>query len=403
MSMVGAKGGRRMRVLVTDGDSRAALAATRALGRRGHSVVVGEKRSRSLAHASRYCDARLVYPDPTVAEAAFLNVLADAVISHHVDVILPIADITTSLVTQHRGLFEPHCRVPFADFSAIARAADKVDIVQTADRLGVPTPRSWIVSVPEDAIDSEVPFPVVLKPHRSRVRTEDGWRCCDVSYARTPQELRDALRKRALHEFPILLQERITGPGLGVFVCYDHGRLMALFSHNRVREKPPWGGVSVLCESTTVCPHAREYTERLMGELNWHGVAMVEFKRDLRDGQPRLMEINGRFWGSLQLSIDAGVDFPNILLDTVQGGDTSSPRAYRVGVKCRWLWGDFDSLLRRLNAGPADWPALDGRGRLASILQFMRFAETDLYYDNPKPDDIVPWLHETWSRLWPSG
>jgi predicted ATP-grasp superfamily ATP-dependent carboligase len=388
-----------MKVLVTDGDNRAALAVTRALGRRGHAVVVAEKRTPSLAQTSRFCADRVLYADPVHDDVAFVKGLADAVAERGIDVVLPVADITTNLVTTHRGLFEPRCMVPFADAGTIARAADKVDMVQTATRLGVATPRSWVVSGPEDAIEADVPYPVVLKPHRSRVRTATAWESCSVSYSRTPEDLRESLRARKPHEFPLMLQERIVGPGIGIFVCYDRGKLVAVFSHKRLREKPPWGGVSVLCESTPTCPNARDYTERLMHELNWHGVAMVEFKRDVRDGLPKLMEINGRFWGSLQLGIDAGVDFPNILLDTIRGAENASPPPYRVGVKSRWLWGDFDSLLLRLRARKTDWPAQDGRGRLGAIAQFMRFVGKELYYDNPKPDDLAPWFFETRSRF----
>ncbi len=213
-----------MRVLVTDGDNRAALAVTRALGRRGHTVVVAEKRTPSLAQTSHYCAGRVVYRDPVLNDVSFVKELAATVAEQRIDVLLPIADITTSVVATHRGLFEPRCRVPIADAAAIARAADKVDTVQTAGRLGVPAPRSWILSDAEDAINPEVPFPVVLKPHRSRVRTAAGWKSCSVSYAQTPDDLRASLRARPPHEFPIMLQERIVGPGVGVFVCYDQGQ-----------------------------------------------------------------------------------------------------------------------------------------------------------------------------------
>ena len=107
-----------------------------------------------------------------------------------------------------------------------------------------------------------------------------------------------------------MLQERIRRPRHRCVRLLSRGRAVALFSHRRLRERPPWGGVSVLSESIALCPDARDYAHSLLDDLGWHGVAMVEFKRDARDGVPKLMEINGRFWGSLQLAIDAGVDFP---------------------------------------------------------------------------------------------
>ena len=140
--------------------------------------------------------------------------------------------------------------------------------------------------------------------------------------------------------YPVLLQERIEGPGRGLFACFDRGQPVAFFAHRRLREKPPSGGVSVLCESTTLDPIAVDYGTRLLSRLGWHGVAMVEFKQDNRDGSLRLMEINARFWGSLQLAIDAGVNFPCILADIAAGKPPTGPMQYRVGVRTRWLAGD---------------------------------------------------------------
>ena len=68
-----------MRVLVTDGDNRAALAVTRSLGRLGHEVIVGEKRTPALAQTSRYCGARLVYPDPIASPDEFVQWLSATV------------------------------------------------------------------------------------------------------------------------------------------------------------------------------------------------------------------------------------------------------------------------------------------------------------------------------------
>jgi len=87
---------------------------------------------------------------------------------------------------------------------------------------------------------------------------------------------------------------------------------------------------------------------RLLDALDWQGVAMVECKRDLITGRHVIMEVNGRFWGSLQLAIDAGVDFPALLVRCVAGERVPECRAYRVGVRSRWFWGDVDHLYLRL-------------------------------------------------------
>jgi len=386
-----------MRVLVTDGDSRAALAVTRSLGRRGHEILVGEKHGRSLSHGSRYCVERVVYPDPSRNSEAFLEGIGNVVRSQAIDVLLPISDVTTFLIAANRQRFA--CRIPLPDISVLERAANKVDILETAARIGVPVPRGIVLSDAAALRDQHVDYPVVVKPWRSRVNTRQGWHAPMVSHAANRDDLVRDLSARPDHSFPVLLQERIVGPGLGVFACIDEGRPVALFSHRRLRERPPWGGVSVLCESVELEASTRDQATRLLAEIGWQGPAMVEFKLDHRDGLPKLMEINGRFWGSLQLAVDAGVDFPVLALQAIHHGPFEVQRPYRIGIRSRWLWGDVDSLLLTLRGSTGLRTPLSGSGRLAALWEFGKFLGKDLYYDNPKWDDWWPMVVETRARL----
>jgi predicted ATP-grasp superfamily ATP-dependent carboligase len=145
--------------------------------------------------------------------------------------------------------------------------------------------------------------------------------------------------------FPVLLQEKISGPGIGVFLLIWDEETKAEFGHRRLREKPPSGGVSVLRESVTVPDDLLDQSERLLHAFQWRGVAMVEYKIDNQTGTPYLMEVNGRFWGSLQLAVDAGVDFPSLLVRHALGESPPPVRDYQVGVKLQWFWGDVDHLL----------------------------------------------------------
>ena len=392
------RGRRRLKILVTDGDNRATLAVTRSLGRAGHTVVVGERRARSLAQASRFCAGHVVYPDPTKASDSFVDYLASIVKADRFDMLIPVADVSTFLITGHRDRFEPHCTVPVGPAAVVERAANKVDVFQMAMALGVPVPRSVIVDHGAPLPELGFGFPVVIKPRQSRVRTPAGWVSSSVGFADDRAALLRELSARPRHEFPLLVQERIEGPGVGVFACYQAGRPVALFSHHRLRERPPWGGVSVLSESVPLDPVARDAAVKLLDALRWQGVAMVEFKRDLRDGLPKLMEINGRFWGSLQLAIDAGVDFPSLLVET-STGRTAEPQPYRLGVRSRWLWGDLDALLLVLIGRTRTMGVR--RSRLRATMEFLVFWGRDLHFENPRWDDPGPWWHESRQRLFP--
>lgn len=390
-----------MKVLVTDGNNRAALAVTRSLGRAGYEVVVGESRTPSLAQSSRFCSRSVEYPDPTSASAEFVDSLSDVVRREAIDVLVPVSDITTFLVTQNRSRWPASCAIPFGDPAAVERAADKVDLVRTAERIGVAVPKSVVVEAARQLPDPMPAFPLVVKPWRSRIPAVNGWRSTSVSYATDLEALNRDLQSRADAEFPVMLQQRIVGPGMGVFAYYHRGKAVALFSHKRLRERPPWGGVSVLAESAPIDPVAADYAIRLLDEIGWEGVAMVEFKRDLSDGLPKLMEINGRFWGSLQLAIDSGVDFPALLVRGITGQAVAPQTSYRPGVRTRWFWGDVDSLLLTLFGGKR-WPGNDRPARLKALAAFLTMRGRDLYYDNPKPGDLGPFLYESrqWMRQW---
>src|SRR5258705_11049078 len=113
-----------------------------------------------------------------------------------------------------------------------------------------------------------------------------------------------------------------------MFALFDRGRLVAEFAPRRLREKPPAGGASVLSESRPVDPGLRDFAVRMLGPLGWHGVAMMEYKQDRRNGECVLIEVNGRFWGSLELAVDAGVDFPFLAFQLARGIRPAAPPSY---------------------------------------------------------------------------
>jgi predicted ATP-grasp superfamily ATP-dependent carboligase len=93
------------------------------------------------------------------------------------------------------------------------------------------------------------------------------------------------------------------------------------------------GGPSTICVSV-VDDRLTGYAASLIRELEWSGVAMVEFKKD---DDYRLMEVNPRFWGSLPLATRAGLNFPDLLCRRAMGEDIGpAPRTF-AGVKLRFL------------------------------------------------------------------
>jgi len=333
-----------VRILVLDANERSALAAVRSLGRVGYTVLVADEQEGSLSGASRYCSEQLRSPSPYREPQRFVRWFTECYDRRQFHIALPMTEVTTDLLTRHRARW-PELILPFASTDVIDELSDKVLLYQRALDLGVPVPDSVIVSSSSD-LDSAIQrigFPAFLKPRRSRLWTENGYLSTNVRKVETTEQLRAVSKLPEFRTEPFLYQKPALGSGRGIFALFDQGQPIAVFSHRRLREKPPEGGVSVLSESCETDPTLSDYAIRLLRSVMWHGVAMVEFKGD--GAAAKLMEVNARFWGSLQLAIDAGVDFPVLLIDVaLRRRPAMTAPKYRPGVRLRWLLGDLDRL-----------------------------------------------------------
>lgn len=383
---------------VLDGDQRPALAIVRALGRRGITVHVGDSRPACLASSSRYCASHVTYPSPEHDPQAFQQFLLDFIERTRVDVLLPVTDVTTYAVSFLQDALGRRTALAVPPFDAFEATANKWTMTQRAAACGIRIPQTHLVhgaSELQEVMD-RVQYPAVIKPVRSRIPVAGGWIAGRVMYAASADELRRLHHETPhLASYPYLIQERIIGPGVGVFALFDRGRAVAAFGHRRLREKPPSGGVSVLRESIPVPAPLASSAARLLGPLNWHGVAMLEFKQDYRSREFYLMEVNGRFWGSLQLAVDAGLDFPYFTYQLALGQPLDMPAAYKTGVRSRWLLGDLDHLLARLTKNDRDLQLADGApSKLRTIAAFLNFAAPGLHYEVLTLADPRPGFYE---------
>jgi predicted ATP-grasp superfamily ATP-dependent carboligase len=361
------------RILITDGEQRSSLAAVRSLGGAGHTVMVCSSARRPLAGASRFCSVSHVVEDPFRDPGAFRASVERVVDEQGIELLLPMTDTSAPLLLPLREA-RPRLVIPFPERSIYEAISDKGHLMNVARQVGVPVPRQVVVAGPGQAplLEELNAGPLVLKPARSAVVRDEGMRKFGVRLVASHAELGEGLGRFPPEAYPILVQERIVGPGLGAFMLTREGRPVATFAHRRIREKPPTGGVSVYRESVPLRSDVGRHAERILEAFRWTGVAMVEFKEDAATGTPYLMEVNGRFWGSLQLAIDAGVDFPALLVRMALGEDVGAAPAARLGIRSRWLWGDVDHLLWMLvssGAMRAANPELPGRlGALARFL-----------------------------------
>ncbi len=381
-------------VLVTDADRGSAIAIMRSLGRRGWRVIAADSSPHSVGFRSRYAAERVLYPDPAQDAAGTVETLSHVVRERGVDLLIPVTDDVLLLLAKVRQQFAGVCRVAMPDDAQLAAVADKGQTLALAQQLGVPVPLSYPVQTVAEAheIAGELRWPVVVKPQRSRLQQGDsGVAVLEVAYAASPTDLVRVM-SRFEGRCPVLLQEYCAGVGHGVELLAYEGQPLAAFQHKRLHEVPITGGASSLRQSVPLDPTLYEYSRRLVAALKWTGLIMVEFK--VGPGGPRLMEINGRVWGSLPLAVFSGMDFPARLADLLVNGPplplpAAPDSSYRVGVKARNLEKDIVWLLAVL-AGRRRYPFLEAPKRWEALTALPglfdpRVCSDTFAWDDPRP------------------
>ncbi|MEL6301930.1 MAG: ATP-grasp domain-containing protein [Pseudomonadota bacterium] len=376
-------------VLVLDADQRSALAATRALGMAEYTVYTADTERKALAGRSKWSQRYFRYPDPSQDTKAALASIAQCCETHRVDLLMPMTDVSTHLVQNAQGSNLP--KTPCPPEETYETASDKGALMRVAEQIGIAIPRTEEITPGTvlRALPDTFSFPVVMKPTRSRIPLENGYLHTQVAIAKDLDHLQRLQEThRWFRDHPWLLQSYIEGVGKGAFALYDNGAPLAWFAHQRVREKPPSGGVSVLSRSAALDQRLHDSASTLLNALQWHGPAMVEY-RVSDDGTPYLMEINARFWGSLQLAISAGVNFPLLAAELALGRTPTPVKDYKVGVTNRWLLGDLDNLYLTLKG--KEFSA--GR-KLLSAMRFLLPWWPGMRFEVLRLRDPRPFLHE---------
>lgn len=368
-------------VLILDGHTNQALACVRSLGRAGYKVFVASHQRHPLAAWSRYCFGSYRIKDQGVTAFASLRQWA---CRQDIKIVLPLTERSCLLCNSERDEWEASGMIlGCGPDEMLISAFDKSQTLDRAKACDIEIPVTLYPTSPTEALAAaeEIGFPCVIKPRWSNY-LDDG----SFQPSRGPTYLNDCetvkdevLRCKQGNDWP-LIQEFVPGHGKGIFALCDRGETVALFAHERLRETRPTGSGSSLRRSVSLDPKLRESAERLLKDLNWHGPAMVEFKVD--GTRPRLMEINGRFWGSLQLGIDAGIDFPLLWVKILKGEPVEKITTYEHGIALRWLMGDVKRFISILGGSPAGYT-----GKFPSVRQGL----SELFGRQPKGTKLEAW------------
>ncbi|WP_415380794.1 carboxylate--amine ligase [Halosimplex sp. TS25] len=369
-------------------DAPSSVACVRSLGKRGiHTIVVSEDDD-AAAFRSRYAGETLVVPSPHEDLVAYKDALLSLAMRPDVLTILPVREEDVYTLARYREEFEPHVETQWPTQEGLEQVQDRVQLFDIAERAGVAVPdtrllddvddwdREWIVkgryTLLADAYVDEYP------PEKSRDPPS-------TQYVNGDRPDVETIRRENGHT-PIAQEFLPTTDEYAFFALYDEGEPVSTFQHRQVRAYNFAGGPSAFRESVSI-PELGESGRALLDELDWHGLAMVEFLRDEETGEFELMEINPRLWSSLPFSVRAGADFPYHYWQLASGRREQIDGDYEVGTAGHLLRGELSYLHSVLFDAEELVERPDRREAFAAVVESLREHPRFDYLrlDDPKP------------------
>ena len=365
--------------LVTGADYRG-LGVIRSLGRRGVPVWVLNHAGHLVGTVSRYATRTLRWPlDDARRQVEFLLELA-ATEKLKGWVLFPTDDEDVVLFARHHELLSAHYQLTTPPWEVVRWLCDKRLLYQLAKELALERPWTFCPRNREEIVLLDCPFPVILKPAMrvafNRLSADKAWRFENRASLLAGYDEACKLMDPEL----LMIQEIVPGWGEAQFsfaaLCED-GSPVASIVARRTRQFPmDFGRFSTYVETIDE-PQVVGPALRLLAAIRFTGLAEVEFKRDPRDGQLKLLDVNPRVWGWHTLSNRAGVDFPYLLWRLVRGESVPKVRG-RSGERWMRMWTDFPMAIHEI---------LNGRLSLRSYLRCLRGKKESAIFawDDPLP------------------
>jgi len=321
------------KVLITNAEYGHTVSIIRSLAmEKDIEIVAAGWHKLAPARYSRYVKKSYYYTWPLENQEQFILDIIEIIKKEKPDVLLPIGIDTTLTISKHKERLRGLVKIPIADYSQMAVVHNKLETLKLAQEAGVPYPKTILAD--SDNLESrldELKMPVIIK-----AKLGSG----EFAKAYSKQEVFEKIReiensrssKGVVEVKNPLIQEFIPGQIHDACVLFNQGKLRAALTQERVLTIPAEGGPGILNE-THYKPELIEYSKKMLEKINYHGPAQIEFIIDERDNQPKLLEINPKFWGTSATAIAAGMNFPLLAFKMAMEGDIEPVLNYKVGVK----------------------------------------------------------------------
>lgn len=319
------------KVLVLDGRSLASLAIVRSLGSKGLEVHCGESFKTNLTSYSKYVKKRVIYPSPKDEPEDFIHEILKIIQNENYDLVLPVRDDTTLLLSKYKKEINEHTKVYLADYEKIKTFNDKGETIKIAREAGVPVPKTYFSEeIDKESIKKEIPYPALIRP-----RIGSGSR--GIEMVNNIDEFDEKYKHVSKNFQGLMIQEYVDkiGYSTACILLDEYQKTVASFTYERVKEYPLSGGPTVVGISDHN-KNAKKHAIKLLKQVGWKGPAEVEFIIN-KDKELMLLEVNPRFWMPLHLAIRSGVDFPYLVYQLSKCEKIKQKSDYNAGIRYRWL------------------------------------------------------------------
>lgn len=375
--------------LIPTGYETQGYTCVRSLARYGIDTIIASEKPKVPAGASRYCTETVSVSDPRQDLLAYRDDLLEIARRPSVRTVIPIRPGGTYLLSRYRDQFEAAVDLVVPSFDQFRTVVDRLRLAEAAEKAGVPVPATarlgdveqWSTQQIVKSRYNVLAEGVVPDRGPTEMAVEKSLTHLAAGEAPDPQQLSEKMG----HE-PIVQEYIPSTSEYMIGALYDHGEPLAMFQHRQIRGNTYAGGGGVYRESVAI-PELEAVARALLDELDWHGLACIEYMRHEETGEFVLTEINPRMWQSLPSTVWAGADFPLYYWLAATGQQDRIDCDYDLGVGTHSLHGELRHLasIFQIDSPLVEKPPARRRAReiLTSCLREPNFDYLAL--DDPRP------------------
>ncbi len=336
----------------------------RDLERRGIRAIGIDCNSKNPGFRSRYGRSYLC-PNPDLEPAKWVDFMVSlAEATAEKPVLIAASDIFVAAIGRHTSRLGDH--FIFSKDGALLQASlgTKQTQYALAAKYGLPSPRAAYIQSRQELEEfcKLARFPALLKPRQQRewlaLPPNHPFRFSKTVSASSVEELLTHYDKVSAFVPQAVAQEEIVGPDSAKY-CYlsvysTRGHRLGACVVQELRAYPLLYGCATLVQPV-IDEEIDRVCDNFLLSVGFKGLCEIELKRDTRDGQIRLIEVNPRFSGTGDAARYAGVETGYLhYLDLI--GENPSPVApTNFNFRHVMLVADFAAFPNYLAKGQIGW------------------------------------------------